>query len=718
MSRALRLCLVLVIVGCSLTLAAKKKKGDDAAAEATDSNAFKCAISGKPIEGDRYVKRSQADYHLSDPEFEKLDSTEKKEYDIHLTDGTTRAAVEEVDQSAEAYTCDETGEILVGERYHKRNSDVDLSPAAFHRLSNAEKKDYVVVQADEVKGWSADDFAPTLDTNSPWYYPENVYESLVGAINGITANYTGIGPEQLKQCEATVELIRECIDLAKPALEKSHPQLFNAADDFMDKAPPGPGIDSSPEGLRPESLSHWTKVLHTEPKDWDLEDAEAIVRVEDSLVEVQRRGVTWDWRPRTLTSTLSFMFATGRVPNRGREGKAAPGPSSVCAAAMYALDRAVNSIGQNLNSDSQQHKSTEPRYGFGWVIGSAQAGSDALNQAKYNFDLAQQRYILDEVNEDLTDDVKEALEVNLKNATDATDLQAQIEKANTEGKEMQVAVEDGKPAPMTTHGWDAHVKAKGVVDWYYNRALYMRPATDELLDMLKKNPLNPALDIDKAIADYGSNKIAVLDTVLKSAVMTELRAVLMESTIFHDLKRTYVGSYWNQGLSHPLFLHIAAAIQTYIPFITPYHLEFFWAYNYDNTMEHHGDAKHNSNIGMHADQAVINYNMWCTPKDSIESGEVGLTVFPKAPPVDGTWKFSDYNHAQHETQLKIKEFLSGIEPVVVNYDYNRAVVFDSAFFHKSGSNRMKPGYAHRRINLTYLWGQVFEESSLNAEAEK
>jgi len=35
---------------------------------------------------------------------------------------------------------------------------------------------------------------------------------------------------------------------------------------------------------------------------------------------------------------------------------------------------------------------------------------------------------------------------------------------------------------------------------------------------------------------------------------------------------------------------------------------------------------------------------------------------------------------------------------------NRAVIFNSFFFHKTLPNRFKAGHANRRINLTFLFG--------------
>jgi hypothetical protein len=43
--------------------------------------------------------------------------------------------------------------------------------------------------------------------------------------------------------------------------------------------------------------------------------------------------------------------------------------------------------------------------------------------------------------------------------------------------------------------------------------------------------------------------------------------------------------------------------------------------------------------------------------------------------------------------------------ITVPYQYNRAILFDSSYFHESGHDlRFKPGYTNRRINVTLLFG--------------
>ena len=69
--------------------------------------------------------------------------------------------------------------------------------------------------------------------------------------------------------------------------------------------------------------------------------------------------------------------------------------------------------------------------------------------------------------------------------------------------------------------------------------------------------------------------------------------------MWHNVKPTFVGAYWDKGFSSPLLLHVASALMGTLPFLTPFHLEYLWGYAYNNN--DHGDA--NPAINIHADEA-------------------------------------------------------------------------------------------------------------------
>ena len=119
----------------------------------------------------------------------------------------------------------------------------------------------------------------------------------------------------------------------------------------------------------------------------------------------------------------------------------------------------------------------------------------------------------------------------------------------------------------------------------------------------------------------------------------------------------------------------------------------FWAFKYDTTL--------GKGINVHADFAIHNLNFWITPdKYNNEKNMGGLKVYDAPAPED--WNFEQY---QIKTD-KIYKFLYDNNANCTNIPYkcNRAVLFNSAYFHETDKINFKDGYEARRINITYLFG--------------
>lgn len=95
-------------------------------------------------------------------------------------------------------------------------------------------------------------------------------------------------------------------------------------------------------------------------------------------------------------------------------------------------------------------------------------------------------------------------------------------------------------------------------------------------------------------------------------------------------------------------------------------------------------------------------NFWITPDEcNLDKESGGIVVYDV--PAPDSWSFHDYN-AESE---KMKQFLEahGSKYVRVPYKENRAVLFDSTYFHATDELKFKDGYENRRINCTLLYGQ-------------
>lgn len=143
-------------------------------------------------------------------------------------------------------------------------------------------------------------------------------------------------------------------------------------------------------------------------------------------------------------------------------------------------------------------------------------------------------------------------------------------------------------------------------------------------------------------------------------------------------------------------------------------LNMIWAYKYDNTpinelVEDPSEISDSSSflysregIGIHADDALLNINIWLTPSsanDDPQSG--GLVIYNEAAPKEWDIRSGDRSA---DASDKMRELWFGRKNITVPYLQNRMVLFDSHRFHRTDSYRFKRGYRNRRINLTLLYG--------------
>jgi len=98
-----------------------------------------------------------------------------------------------------------------------------------------------------------------------------------------------------------------------------------------------------------------------------------------------------------------------------------------------------------------------------------------------------------------------------------------------------------------------------------------------------------------------------------------------------------------------------------------------------------------------------------TPNEAnLDPNSGGLVVFTAKPPAD--WDFARFNtdtEAVHEVLLKPTNYAN----VTVPHRQNRVVLFDSALFHQTDEYNFKKGYENRRINLTFLYGEMQKQAA-------
>ena len=192
-----------------------------------------------------------------------------------------------------------------------------------------------------------------------------------------------------------------------------------------------------------------------------------------------------------------------------------------------------------------------------------------------------------------------------------------------------------------------------------------------------------------------SNQIIYIDDFLSEEALIELREFCLVSKVWiRGYNDKYLGAFSPIGFISPIHLQIAIELKQKLPkLFGPHILGQFWGFKYD--------SKLGKGINIHADFAIHNLNFWITPDEyNNNKNSGGLKVYDA--PTPDHWTFKDYN----TDNKKIYKFLKDNNANCTNvpYKFNRAVLFNSAYFHETDEIDFKDQYEGRRINNTYLFG--------------
>ena len=226
----------------------------------------------------------------------------------------------------------------------------------------------------------------------------------------------------------------------------------------------------------------------------------------------------------------------------------------------------------------------------------------------------------------------------------------------------------------------------------YNRSLHISN-----LPKFYNGVVNPLLETKRISQQYNKStaNLAYFDHFLTKDALINLRKFMLGSTIWYDFFHIdgQLAAYLENGLANPLLYKIAYDIKKLLPEIfgnLP--LTQVWAFkNLDG----------NQGIDFHADSGAVSLNFWITPDEYNEDkNSGGLKVYDAIAPSD--WNFDQYN----KNTDKIYKFLNdnNANCTKINYKFNRAVLFNSDYFHETDKINFKDGYESRRINITYLFG--------------
>jgi hypothetical protein len=211
------------------------------------------------------------------------------------------------------------------------------------------------------------------------------------------------------------------------------------------------------------------------------------------------------------------------------------------------------------------------------------------------------------------------------------------------------------------------------------------------------DPLNPSVNWAEAEASYASDRITVVDEFFTVDALEELWRYARETACFRTVRRGFLGAFPADGNTHPILLSTARALERRMPLTFAGHpLGLWWLFKYTDEAP--------QGIGIHADAAAVNVNIWLTP-DIVRKEGGGLDIFMQLPPHEAN--VTDFNHefpseaAEAEFRRKLR---SAGDVKHIDYKQNRAVIFVSDLFHESEPFTFIDCVEQPRINLTFLFG--------------
>jgi|TARA_E500000318_G_scaffold64173_1_gene59316 hypothetical protein len=196
-----------------------------------------------------------------------------------------------------------------------------------------------------------------------------------------------------------------------------------------------------------------------------------------------------------------------------------------------------------------------------------------------------------------------------------------------------------------------------------------------------------------------TGKIVVLDNLLTDDYLFILRNRILNASKVDDVYNGYKGTDHSR-YSDIISIMIADNLLKKLPALDPF--ERAWSFIYDHNVE---------GVRLHADPSTYNLNIWVTPNKCLKDKKKnGLEIYKLLPPKN--WTRADWNANPSKVEELIKK--SNVKPTKYSYKYNRGILFNGAYFHRTAGVSMKDGLENRRISFTMLFGKQLNEE-LNVE---
>ena len=178
--------------------------------------------------------------------------------------------------------------------------------------------------------------------------------------------------------------------------------------------------------------------------------------------------------------------------------------------------------------------------------------------------------------------------------------------------------------------------------------------------------LRPRTDWTELQGRFASERCVVVDDLLSPDALLELQQYARHGCHFRTMRAGYLGAFPADGVTHPRLLALVEELGIAAPRIVAGHtLGLWWLFKYSDSNP--------SGIGIHADPAAVNFNLWLTQDDACLEGG-GLRVYRHVPQLEQHTTAINHEYVQGEEGALRASLQAAGDVVTVPYKCNRAVM--------------------------------------------
>lgn len=233
----------------------------------------------------------------------------------------------------------------------------------------------------------------------------------------------------------------------------------------------------------------------------------------------------------------------------------------------------------------------------------------------------------------------------------------------------------------------------------YINSINIEIITEPLNVKIQEPVLNTDQDWDEIAYAYQKNKVVIVDNFLKPEYAERLRRFKLALNKYHEYHQNgyFILNYNHQAFnffSLPIIDRLVEDCKKYISIFKEMNYVRGWSFLYDYNCR---------GVEVHADYNDLNINFWVTPNECMQNGQGynGLTIYKLKP--SSEWDEENYNGEYNRCIKYIED--NECEVIDVPYNYNRAVFFESKFFHTTQPVVTNQSWECKRINYTLLWDE-------------